>query len=185
MFEVTMGKTEYLSASNLAFNVDVISYKSKNGVTDMRTPSRICGGYYINNILREPSVGVAQTLKYLSDAGKLKKPIVIFDQIHIVRELNNIEKKNREALERALKQNLSEIEAQIGDVFEQVLNFKEAIGLIKDKNKFKGMLPLEVESVAFIEMCDTEGDYILSQEAELIGTWEAINKNKFNIYRLW
>lgn len=185
MFELTIGKSEYWSNRNIAFDVDVMYYKSKNGITDMRVPTRACSGYYVTDKSKEIDCGVSQVLSSLNKDNKLIKPIIVFDKTHITRELTQTEKSSREALEKFLNQDIKHPELKVGKTYEEVVRFKEAVNLIKDKEKVNGMLPVPVESIAFIEMENTEGDFILSQEAELIDTWQAFNGNMFNIYKLW
>lgn len=185
MFQLMIGKDDLFPRLNRAFDIDVIYYESKNGITDMRVPTRACSGYYINKNLREPDAGTSQTLSCLNDSGKLKMPIIIFNNTHIIRELTWVEKKNRKALEKFTGQDMKHPQLNLSETYEQVIRFKNIVELLKDKEKVNIMLPVPVESIAFIEMADTEGDFILSKEAEYIDTWEAINNNKFNIYKLW
>lgn len=186
MLEIVIGKCDYMAKMvNIAFNVDVVYYPTENGITDMRVPKRVCSGVYLTDNIKEPDISSSQTLSSLDVAGELEKPIIVFNSIHIVRELTEKEKYTRSALEQFLKTEIEHPEVKIGQTYEEVVRFKTAVDLLKDKEVVSKLLPVPVESIAFIELMDTEGDFILSKEANLIDTWTAINGNTFNIYKLW
>lgn len=182
MLEINLSKDELTSkVNNRPFRISINNYKEINGTIDMNCITNVMRGSYIEKTNQAVDFGIGSVL----DALDINTNIIVFDSINIKRELDTIEKYSRDAIEKALGISQSnDDKILIGKVFEQIQLFIKAVRLIKDKNNINNMLPVPVNSIAFIVKVNTEEDIVLEHEAKFIKAIEAPNGNTFNIYEL-
>lgn len=189
MFELSMSKDEvYGNAKRGVFQVRLIDYGMiGTKLFDMCKASNVTRGVYIKESDIAPDIGIDKVLEALNqDAQCINYPIVIFDNIYIDREMTKTERDGKCAIEKFCNTDSTddEFELRLDTLYRQVITFYRGIKLLKNKELVREMLPVDVNSIAFIEMQDTEGDFILSHNAELVDT-AVIGDNVFNIYKLW
>lgn len=189
MFELTIGKDDFISRSkDRAFTISMNYYEQRRALVDMSSRTTIIKGSYITNFSQSPHVGIAETLNALNVKYAVYYPIIVFDNVYIYRELTQVEKDSKKAIEmfaNGVSADDIDYSSSIGMIYSQIITFKRAVELLKDKNKVNAMLPVDVKSIAFIQMQNTEGDFVLSKEAQLVDVYCANNGNMFNIYKLW
>ena len=157
--------------------IDGVLYK------DQRTP--VMSGYYLRDYNDIPSQEINETVKAIATFDNLVFPLIVFNGTGIWREPTEAERKSTEAIMKKLNTKIERPNYGLSDTLTQVANFNEALEIVRDEEKIKEVSILPVDSVACIELDDTEGDFILSQEAEHIAAVQAPNGNIFNIYKLW
>lgn len=182
MLEISLSKDELTSKiNNRPFRVSINNYKEINGAIDMNCITNVMRGSYIEKNNQAIDFGVSSVLDVLNNDTN----IIVFDSINIKRELNIVEKHSRDAINMALGigQN-NDDKILIGKTFEQIQLFIKAIRLIKERSNINNMLPVPVNSIAFIVKANTEEDIVLEHEAKFIKEIDAPNGNTFNIYEL-
>lgn len=185
MIELTIGKNDFTSKSNaFPFEVRANSYNTRGNVTDMTKVDFVARGGYLRENDKPASYETREVIEVLKSTGKYKAPTVVFSSINIERELTEVEKNSRNAIAQFCGTSFKDKETSISNIYKQIENFKETLKILKDKEKVNNMLPVTVEQIAFIVMDNTEEEFILNQEAELIYHDEAPNGNNFNIYIL-
>lgn len=184
MFSVSFEK-DIVNMLNRPFDVRLYKHKVENGVLYRDIKEDVLSGVYIANerdIISSDINTVVNELKY---SGDLELPMIIFTSTGIWREPTLQEQESNKAICDSLGIKIDRPKYGMGDTLRQIANFTEVLQLAKNKEMFNKFTALEVDSIAFLELDDTEGDFILSKEAEHITEVEAPNGNKFNIYRLW
>lgn len=184
MLELSISKNEILAKVNRAFDIRVDYYDTNNGVINMNDAHNILRGYYMKDISQAPDFSTDSVINELAKNSRLDLPIIIFNSVNIDRELTEVEEYSREALQNFFKTEINKCEISVSNIYKQVVIFSNAVKLLKNTDKVKGMLPVNFKTIAFIVMDDTEEDFILKQEANFISSVVAPNNNKFNIYKL-
>lgn len=185
MIELTIGKNDFTSKSNaFPFEVRANSYNTRGNVTDMTKVDFVARGEYLRENDKPASCETSHIIEELKKTGNYKAPIIVFSSINIDRELSEVEKRSRDAIAQFCGTSLKDKELSLSNVYKQIENFKNTLELLKDKQKVNSMLPVPVEQIAFFVKEDTEEDFILDNEAEIIGREVAPNGNSFSIYIL-
>lgn len=193
MLRISIFKELFERDKTRPFNISIDKLHKVNNVVYHDTAYKIIAGNYIEN----EKQCLAWELDNIREVvcKKLNKDctMLIFTHTYIDRELANIEKsmleeraettettETTETWLKELRKNDKELDLEKSLI--QLADFKKAIDLLKDREKFLDLIPFEVECIVVAVVNDTDEDKIIKGEAELCGEIEAPNRNIFNIY---
>lgn len=185
MIELLVGKNEInIMHKRFPFVINAIHYESGRNIIDMSKPYIIARGNYIKDFNDISDWSMEKAISNIDN----EENTIVFDTVNIDRALTQSDKEALKNFKDFFKlEETEEVKEDIlpGKVYKQILMFNELITLLKDTDKAKSMLPVEIRHIIFFVKQDTEEDFILSMEAQLIGTYQVPNGNIFNSYKIY
>lgn len=185
MIELLIGNYGYRTNAEKAYKVEVLNYDSREGFTDLTKLHRTCSGTYVSTYCKAIDIGSSLVYNEFINRRLIDESIIIFDSINIKRDLTIEEKESNQAIEDYLGIEIDKAEAKIGDTYNEIERFKEAISVLKNKETVNSLIPVKVDNIAFIVKDNTEEDFILSREFDFVDVLNPREDITLNIYKLW
>lgn len=186
MIRVSVYKEIFESYTSRPFNVEIDKLQElRHGVYKIDAPHPIISGSYVAN----EKQCIAWELENIREKviSKINKEckMLIFTHTYInTIKTKDIDDENKQLVEDYMRLYSNQKKDLTTKEVIGIEDFKAAIDLLKDKEKFSNLIPFDIECIAVAVPQNSNEDRVMSEDISFCIEIEAPNGNMFNIYTL-